>query len=343
MARIRAVRELGRRAHPRGGRAARAGRLRDRRAVHARSQPRPRDLLDPGRAGDLLRRRAVPGLGRPHRPARGRRADAARVDPHAASTRCRTRRRSTRVTWASPRSAPSGPPTRSWPSWRGTAEVAGEAPGPAGHVRRAARGRPPPAAALRAAPAELLEARGLRADRDAHLRGHRAVRARGGRVHRHRPEGDVHLRGPGRALADAAARGHRRRLPRLRRARHAQAAAAGEALVLAARSSATRRRRRAATASSPRSAPRRIGSDDPTLDAEADPAAGRAPRAARARGRRGCGCRASARPRRARAYLDELRAYLRAHEGELSEEVRAAHRRTTRCARSTPTTRAPRR
>ena len=63
---------LRRRAHARGRRAARARRLRDRRALHARPQPRPRDLLDPGRAGDLLRRRAVPGLGRPHRPARRR-------------------------------------------------------------------------------------------------------------------------------------------------------------------------------------------------------------------------------------------------------------------------------
>ena len=34
--------------------------------------PGPRDLLDPRRAGALLRRRAVPGLDRPHRPA-GRR------------------------------------------------------------------------------------------------------------------------------------------------------------------------------------------------------------------------------------------------------------------------------
>ena len=64
-----------------GRRAARAGRLRDRRALHARPQPRPRDLLDPGRAGDLLRRRALPGLGRPRRPARRRLAHAARVDP----------------------------------------------------------------------------------------------------------------------------------------------------------------------------------------------------------------------------------------------------------------------
>ena len=38
---------------------------------------------------------------------------------------------------------------------------------------------------------------------------HRAVRPRRRRVDRHRPEGDVHLRGRRRALADAAPRGHR--------------------------------------------------------------------------------------------------------------------------------------
>src|SRR3712207_7373768 len=44
----------------------------------------------------------------------------------------------------------------------------------------------------------------------ADLRGHRAVRPWRGGDHRHRPEGDVHLRRPGRALADAAARGDRK-------------------------------------------------------------------------------------------------------------------------------------
>ena len=46
--------------HTRGRRrAARARRAGDRRAVHARALAGPRDVLDPGRAGDLLRRRAV--------------------------------------------------------------------------------------------------------------------------------------------------------------------------------------------------------------------------------------------------------------------------------------------
>ena len=38
-------------------------------------QPRPRHLLGPRRGRDLLRRRPLPGLGRPRRPARRRRAD----------------------------------------------------------------------------------------------------------------------------------------------------------------------------------------------------------------------------------------------------------------------------
>ena len=79
-------------------------------------------------------RRAVPGLGRPHRPARRRLAHAARVDPRAGRLAARRDARSTPATWASRRSAPSARPTRSWPSWRGSAD--GEAPGPAGDVRR---------------------------------------------------------------------------------------------------------------------------------------------------------------------------------------------------------------
>ena len=41
------------------------------------------------------------------------------------------------------------------------------------------------------------------------------------------------------------------------------------------------------------------------------------------------------------AYLETLRGYLRAHEAELSEEVREPDRRPIRCAPSTRTTRAP--
>ncbi len=68
-------------------------------------------------------------------------------------------------------------------------------------------------------------------DRDAGVRGDRAVRPRRRRGDGHRPEGDVHLRRRRRPLADAAPGGHRAGLPRVHRARHAQAPAAGEALV----------------------------------------------------------------------------------------------------------------
>ena len=57
-------------------------------------------------------------------------------------------------------------------------------------------------------------------------------------------------------------------LPRLHRARHAQAAAAGEALVRRARSSATRRRRPGRFRQFTQIDAEAIGSDDPSLDAE---------------------------------------------------------------------------
>src|SRR3954469_13584435 len=84
VARLRPVRVLRRRPHRRRRREARAGRLRDRRDLHARPQPRPRELLDRLREGALLGRRAVPGVGRAHRPARGRLADARPVDRRTA-------------------------------------------------------------------------------------------------------------------------------------------------------------------------------------------------------------------------------------------------------------------
>ena len=71
----------------------------------------------------------------------------------------------------------------------------------------------------------------LPAHRHAHLRGDPSVHARGGRLHRHRPQGDVHLRGPGRPQHDPASRRHGAGGAGLRGARHAHAAAAGEALL----------------------------------------------------------------------------------------------------------------
>ena len=75
--------------------------------------------------------------------------------------------------------------------------------------------------------------RGLRLPAHGHarVRGDRALRARRRRGHRHRAQGDVHVRRQGRALADPATRGYGAHLSRLRRARDAQAAAAGEGLV----------------------------------------------------------------------------------------------------------------
>ena len=75
-----------------------------------------------------------------------------------------------------------------------------QAPGTEGHLRRPARPRRPPGAVLGHA-AQLLGAAGYGRHRDAALRGDRAVRARRRREHRHRQQGDVHLRGPRRPLA----------------------------------------------------------------------------------------------------------------------------------------------
>ena len=114
---LRAVREL--RGRPRSRAAsARAGGVRHRRGLHARPQPRPRDLLDPRRA-----RRSSPAT------SSSRARSAAPTCPAATGATLlasiaglldayRTRRSSTRATWASRRSAPSARRTRSSPSSR---------------------------------------------------------------------------------------------------------------------------------------------------------------------------------------------------------------------------------
>ena len=96
---LRPVRELrGRRDRPRR-RDAGAGGAGARRRLHPGPQPRPRHLRGPRRGRDLLRRRPLPGLGRPGRPARRRRADPARLDRPACSTPTRTRPSSIPATW----------------------------------------------------------------------------------------------------------------------------------------------------------------------------------------------------------------------------------------------------
>ena len=120
---------------------------------------------------------------------------------------------------------PSARPTRSCASSR-----RGEDPGAARHVRRPAR-RGGRARAARDDRGEDPRASGLRPDRDADVRGHAALQPDGGRGDRRRPEGDVHVPGRERGQPDAAAGGHRAGRALLPRARHAQGAAAGEALV----------------------------------------------------------------------------------------------------------------
>ena len=201
-------------------------------------------------------------------------ADPARVDRDAARGPPRRDRRLSRATWGSRRSAPSGPRTRSSPSWRAGRRSARsphdgqQVPGTARDLRRAARQAARAGADRARRRAAIFGRAGYEPIATPAFEDTDAVRARGRQVDRHRPQGDVHLRGQGRAQPDPAARGHGADLPRLRRARHAQAGAAGEALLRRARSSATSARRRAATASSTRSALEAIGTDSPLADAE---------------------------------------------------------------------------
>ena len=95
---LRPVRVLGPRGDRRGRRAAAARGLRHRRDLHARPQPRPRHLRRRGRA--VQRRRPVRGLGRPHRPARRRLADARRARSSRCWTATPTSSASSRATWA---------------------------------------------------------------------------------------------------------------------------------------------------------------------------------------------------------------------------------------------------
>ena len=113
-----------------------------------------------------------------------------------------------------------------------TRSTAGERPARTqGHLRPAAgRGRGARRGGRRRGP--RLHRLRLPPRRHPRVRGDGAVRARRRRGHRHRAQGDVHVPGQGRPVAHAAPGGHRAHLPPVRGARHAQAAAAGEALVL---------------------------------------------------------------------------------------------------------------
>ena len=195
---------------------------------------------------------------------------------------------------------------------RGTFDVLGE--------RRAGARR-----AGGATRARILEAAGYRRIETPDVRGDRALRPRRRRVHRHRPEGDVHLRQRRGPDVHAAPRGHGAGLPRLPRARHAQAAAAREALVpvelLPPRAAAEgalppvlagRRSRRSAPTTRP-STPRRSC---------CSPSCSRRSAAAAC----GCGSARSARPRRGRPTARSSRPTCAPTSERLAPEVRRPHR-----------------
>ncbi len=172
-----------------------------------RSRPLARAPRLPRRRLPLLRRRALRRVGRPDRSSRRRLGDARSPRSACSSTRSRPRRSSTRATGRSRRSAPSSRGTRSSPS------SARSAPGePSVADRASARHarRPPVRAAALAARhgGDRAAVRALRlpADHDAGVRGHGALRADVRRGLGRRAEGDVHVLGPLRPLADAASR-----------------------------------------------------------------------------------------------------------------------------------------
>ena len=108
----------------------------------------------------------------------------------------------------------------------------------------------------------------LRRDPDARLRARRRLPAPRRRGHRHRRQGDLPLPGPRRRRPGAAPGRHGRRLPRLPRARHGVAAAAGAPLLHRRPSSATTGPRPDATASTTSSASKRSATASPAIDAE---------------------------------------------------------------------------
>ena len=146
--------------------------------------------------------------------------------------------------------------------------------------------------------------------------------ARGvGRLDRHRPQGDVHLRGQGRAQHHPAARGHGADLPRLRRARHAEAAAAGEALVRTGPLFRHERPQAGRFRQFPQLDAEVIGSDSPLVDAELIMLLDELLRGLEVP-ELTCGSAASARWSRAAPTATSCIAYLREHEDELADDVR---------------------
>ena len=192
-----------------------------------------------------LRRRALPGLGRAGRPARRRLGHARALDRAACSAASARDRRLSRAHGrhhARARARQQPLPRRA-PRERVPGADAGAARGrrPSverlqGSKRRAApstcsASRPPRARTLEARARAILEGAGYERIETPAFEATELFARGVGAVHRHRAQGDVHLRGRRRTLAHAAPRGDRARVPRLRRARHAQAPPAGQALV----------------------------------------------------------------------------------------------------------------
>ena len=245
----------------------------------ARSSSAPPTGGPDGRAGAVLRRRAVRRVDRAHRPARRllRRRCSRRwrvVLPLADETLRAARPRAGHDD--RPRAGDQPVPRRGSPRRRRAHRLdraivstprRPRAPPPSGtyDLSRPTRRRSSPSA-TRSSRRRALAGYGY--IETAGLRGHRAVRPRRRRVDRRREQGDVHLHRPRRPVDDAAPRGHRRGHARGARARAATAARCRSSSGTPARSSASERPQAGRYRQFRQVGVEAIGVDDPALDAE---------------------------------------------------------------------------
>ena len=247
---------------PRGRRDARA------RRHPVRDAQRPRPLagaprLPRGRL-PLLRRRPLRGLGRPHRPAGRRLGDARRVDPHAHRPLSAGDDRLFRATARRRRSAPSS--SRN-PFLARAARLVTTFEAPRG-THDILPSEQPLWRLVTGEAERLCALYGYRPIQTPVLRGHGALHAHVRRGLRRRAEGDVHLRGPRRPLADASARGDRADRARLPRARPAPRARSRSSSTRSRPCTGTRRRSAGRYREHWQLSVEAIGSADPAVDAE---------------------------------------------------------------------------
>ena len=321
-------------------------------------QPGPRDLRAPRARRALLRRRAVPGLGRPHRPARRRpRRRCSRRSPRCSTRFPRRDGRAPRPHGPDDARRASARPTRSSPSSPGEPGESSRrraarttccpsrrrgAPALERAARRDARGRRLPARSRRRSSRRPSCSPAASASRPTSSR-RRCTRFEDG------GERSLTLRPEGTAPICRAYLEHgMHKLPQPVKLWYLRA-------VLPLRAPQAGRYRQFWQIGA-----EAIGSDDPAVDAESIVLLRRAPRRARGRATCGCGSASSARRRRRAAYREELagpparargpalRRGPRAHRPQPAARVRrrppghaGGHGSARRCCSTTSTPRTP--